>query len=182
MWLINDVNNSTTRGGEAIMLLRELKDKLQVYIFKVHSNNGTLHMLPSKINDCTLNSLIATIIKSQCVFDIYDTVANKTESRAVAEWSLRSTLAYTMIVACNHFLPNIEPTYFHPKKKDLNKDAIALWDIAELAYNKLIGNSSSKEKRFPVLPNRVTTTDKVTIFATAGAVNFKGNFLYFVKT
>ena len=66
---------------------------------------------------------------------------NKTESRAIAEWSLCSTLAYTMIVACNDFIPDISPLYFHPKKKDLNKDALKLWDIVELSYNKMVGNA-----------------------------------------
>lgn len=113
MWLINDVKIST-RGGEA-MSSRELKDKLQTYIFNVHSKNRTIHLLPTLIPERTLDSLVSTI-KSQCVFDIFDTVSNKTESRAIAEWSLRSMLAYTMIVTCNHFLPNVDPTYYHTKK------------------------------------------------------------------
>lgn len=117
------------------------------------------------ILNSNLNHFVNTI-KAQCIFNVYGTVANKTESRMVAEWSLRSTLAYGMIVASNHFIPNIEPTIYHPKKKDFNPDAIELWDIVENSYNKLISSTpSNKVNLYPVLPHLVTTTDEVTIFA-----------------
>ena len=86
-----------------------------------------LHLLPSKIANTTLNHFVNTI-KAQCIFKVYESEGNKNESRMVAEWSLRSTfLAYAMVVASNHFIPNIEPTVYHPKKKELNPDAIKLW-------------------------------------------------------
>ena len=177
-WLINDIK-LCTRGGEAISS-NELKDKIQNYIFSVYSKKGKLFLLPYTISERILNSLVSTI-KSQCVFDIYSSVGNKTEARIVAEWSLRSTLAYTMVVACNHFLPNVATTYDHPRKKGLSNDAVMLWDIAEGCYNKLLGNKTNMEKLHPVLPNLITTTDEVTIFATASEVHSDDAFYLLSK-
>ena len=99
----------------------------------------------------------------------------------MAEWSLRSTLAYTMVVCCNHYIPDATPTVFHPKKKDLCKEATLLWDIAEVSYNKMIGNTGLRVDLLPVLPNLVTTTDEVTIFATADVVHNKESFFVVSK-
>ena len=178
MFLIMQIKNET-RGGEA-MSSDEIKAKIENYIYEMHSKTGTLHTLPMKIPTYTLNSILSTI-KAQCIFDIYGTVGNKTESRAVAEWSLRSSLAYAMIVTCNHFLPNATSSCYHPKKKDLNKEPLLLWDIAETCYNKMIGNTGLREKLVPVLPNLVTTTDEVTIFATADTVHNKESFFIVSK-
>ena len=178
MFLIIQIKNET-RGGEA-MSSDEIKKLIEDNIFRIHSKKGTLHTLPMSIPSHTLNALLS-VVKAQSVFDIYDSVSNKTESRAVAEWSLRSTLAYTMIVACNHFLPNTSCTCYHPKKKDLNKEALLLWKIVESSYNKMIGNTGIREELVPVLPNLVTTTDEVTIFATAGTVHNKESFFVVSK-
>ena len=107
---------------------------------------------------------------------MFNTVANKSESRITAEWSMQSTLAYTAIVMVNHFIPNVIPTIYHPKKTDLGPEAVELWNIAERCYNNMIGHATIKEKLFPILPNLVTTTDEVTIFATTGIVNDKESF------
>ena len=168
-----------TRGGEA-MSSDEIKAKIENYIYEMHSKTGTLHTLPMKIPTYTLNSILSTT-KAQCIFDIYGTVGNKTESPAVAEWSLRSSLAYAMIVTCNHFLPNATSSCYHPKKKDLNKEPLLLWDIAETCYNKMIGNTGLRETLVPVLPNLVTTTDEVTIFTTADTVHNKESFFIVSK-
>ena len=173
MWFILEVKNET-RGGKA-MSSKDVRNKLEQYVYQVHAKKGTLYNMPTCIPDYTLNAFVSTI-KAQCLFNIYDAVGNKTGSRAIAEWSLRSTLAYAMVVTCNHFLPNIVPNYYHPKKKDLNQEALSLWNIAELAYNRMIGNHVASEKQVPVLPNLVTTTDEVTIFATAGTVHKKETF------
>ena len=180
MWLIEEIKLEA-RGGGA-MSSEEIKAKLEQHIFKISTMTGKIHSLPTKIPDYTLNSFVSAI-KAQCIFNIYDTVGNKTESRAIAEWSLRSTLSYAMIVTANHFIPNISQNYFHPKKKDLSKEALELWNIAEDSYNKMIGHTdaASKVKLYPVLPNLVTSTDEVTIFATCGIVNNKETFFIATK-
>lgn len=138
-------------------------------------------IVPMSIPDTTLNGFVNRI-KAQCVFNLFDNVANKTESRAIAEWSIRSTLAFTAVVAANHFIPLKEPSLYHPKKKDLNKNALLLWNLVEYSYNKMLGHSVVVQKMYPVLPNLLTTTDEVTIFATAGDIYKKRQFLFSNKT
>ena len=123
MWLILDIKRETS-GGKA-MGFSEIKEKLEKYIYAVYSKKNKLYELPSSISNHTLNNFVNTF-KAQCVFNVLETVGNKTESRMIAEWSLRSTLAYTVVVASNHFIPNIQPTIYHPRKKDLNPDAVEL--------------------------------------------------------
>ena len=86
------------------------------------------------------------IVKAQSIFNIRSNVINKTESWSVAEWSVRSTLAYTAVVASNHFIPGIARTIYHPKRKDLNKEALVLWELAERSYSKMLGNIDKKSK------------------------------------
>ena len=178
MWLVREIKNES-QGGAAISS-GHIKDKLKNYILTVWARKGKLHMVPLQIPEKTLNSFVA-IIKAQCIFNLYDNVSNKTESRAVAEWSLRSTLAYATVVTCTHFLSNATSTYYHAKKKDLNPDAVELWNLAELCFNKMVGNTNKHETLLPVLPNLVTTTDEVTIFATDGKIHSKESFFLAAK-
>lgn len=106
-------------------------------------------------------------------------MANKTESRSVAEWSLRSSIAYTMVVCATHFPPNVKRTSFRPKKKDLPPRSVEMWNIVEDSYNKMLGSTREKIELLPALPNLVTSTDEVTIFATSSTIN-KKETLYLV--
>ena len=105
-------------GGLA-MSLSELKERINNEIRKKYSKHRKLHLLPD-VPECTLN-YYASIIKSQSVFNLYNDVGNKTESRATAEWSIRSTICYLMAVACNHFIPCAEQPIFHTKVRALRK-------------------------------------------------------------
>ena len=160
-----------SRGGVAYSI-SELRKEVEQRIRHLFTLKKKLHLLPFKIPECTLNVYV-NMIKCQSIFNLHNSVGNKTESRHVAEWSIRSTLAYTMVVATTHFLPDITATKYHPKKKDLSPTSIELWDYAEKAYNKMLGNESNDHTLSPVLPNLVTTTDEVTLFATTSIVNSK---------
>ena len=85
-----------------------------------------------------------------------------------------------MAVGCVHFVPSIEPTIYHPKKKELSKEALELWNTVEKSYNNMIGTSDSPVTMQPVLPNLVTSTDECTVFATASIINGKET-LYIVS-
>ena len=170
---------SDTFGGKS-MSASEIKSRLKSHVFKLWARKGKLHLLPQHINEHVLNSFVSTV-KSQCIFNLFDNISNKTESRHVAEWSLRSTLCYTAIVACTHFIPSVESTTYHPKKRDLNKDAVQLWNLVEKAYNKMIGNDKIVETMVPILPNLLTTTNEVTIFATAETIHQKESFYIVAK-
>ena len=143
MWLVREIRNES-RGGKGIGA-SEIKSRLTKYIFDIWTRKGKVHLLPSIIPDHTLNSFINKV-KSQCVFNMYHSLGNKSESRATAEWSIRSALEYASIVAVNHFIPNVEPTIYHPHKNDLCPDAVKLWNISEKCYNKTIGHNTVIEK------------------------------------
>ena len=133
--------------------------------------------------EVTINTLNAytSIIKSQSIFNIHGSVSNKTQARAAAEWSLRSTISYAMSVACTHFILDIQPTQFHPKMKDLSKESKLMWKLVEDQYNKMIGNDDNKAKLQPILPNLVTSTNEVTVFATSSIINGKESFYLVAK-
>ena len=88
MYLIAEIRNEG-KGGEAVSS-SSIKEKLRRHIFTVWARKGKLQLLPMSIPDTTLNGFVNRI-KAQCVFNLFDNVANKTESCAVAEWSIRST-------------------------------------------------------------------------------------------
>ena len=166
-----------TNGGLALST-SELRNEIEEAIISSFKKRNDLVLLPSSFPEHTLNTYVS-MIKSQDIFNIYGSVSNKTESRSIAEWSIRSTLSYTMIVGTTHFFPDVERTRFHPKKKDLNHRSLEMWNLVEDSYNKMLGISEGKKELLPVLPNMLTTTDEVTIFATTSMVNNKES-LYIV--
>ena len=176
--LILEIKQKTT-GGVAFST-SEIRNEVNEKIRTLYQKKKKIHLLPTPIPFHTLNVYVS-IIKAQDIFNIYGNVGNKTESRAVAEWSLRSTIAYTMVVAVNHFVPNVPKTVFHPKKKDLCAQSVEMWECVESAYNKMLGNVEKKVDMMPVLPNMVTTTDEVTLFATSTLVNHKESIYIVAK-
>ena len=106
-------------------------------------------------------------------FNIYNTVSNKTEARSTAEWSLQSTPSYDMVVASNHFVAGIKKTLYHPRKTELSEDSVELWNKVELEHKLMLGNKLNQVKMYPILPNLITITDEITIFATTNVLNSK---------
>ena len=76
-----------------------------------------IYLLPN----VPLNTLAqcASVIKSQNIFNVYTATQNKTQTGITAEWSQRSTIAYTMTVAVSHFLAGV-PSPYHPKCRDID--------------------------------------------------------------
>ena len=137
-----------------------------------------LYLLPFPIPDNTVYYYVS-LIKAQGIFNVFDSIANKTEARAIAEWSQRSTISFLFTVAISHFLYDLTPTVYHPKKKDLSKESVLLWNLVEKYHAKMLGISTSKCKMIPVLLNLITSTNKITIFATSSIVDGK-ELLYIV--
>lgn len=131
-------------------------------------------MLP----DIHLNKLniYAKIIKLQGIFNIHSSIANKTQARAAVEWLLCSTISYAMAVACSHFITEISPTEFHPKKKELNQESLEMWKIVKKTYNKMIGNPQNEVKLQSIIPNLITSTNKVMLFTTSSEINRKESY------
>ena len=108
----------------------------------------------------------------QKVFNIYNSILRKTESRATAEWSYRSTICFAMANAVSHFLPNVKPSEYHRKKKEVEEDGRELWDFVEREHYKII-NKTSEEGTvpcIPILPNLITSTGETTIHATPSKI------------
>ena len=103
--LIHFIKNKTS-GGKA-MSLSEINDEVKKRIYKEWRKCRFNVDLPS-ISPTTLNSY-ASMIKAQNTFNVYSTINNKTEARAIAEWFIRSTIAYLCVIATTHFVPNISP-------------------------------------------------------------------------
>ena len=76
----------------------------------------------------------------------------------------------------SHFLYDVTPTVYHPKKKDLSKESVLLWNLVEKFNTKMLGVSNKKCKMLPVLPNLITSTNEITIFATSSVINGKEPF------
>ena len=56
-------------------------------------------------------------------FNIMNTVSNKTQSRSAAEFSIRSAIAYMMVVLSSHFI-NAPPSTYHTRHEDITKTPV----------------------------------------------------------
>ena len=169
-----DIMRNESKGGKSLPSENIIKT-INDHIINVWRKKRKNHLLPRKIPRRTLVYYLS-VLKAQSVFNIRRNVINKTIARSIAEWSIRSTLAYAVIVMTTHFIPNVKSTIYHPKKKDLSEESLILWEMAERGYNKMVGNIDKKEEMVPVLPNLITTTDEVTIFASTTSINKKDEF------
>ena len=158
----------------------DVQDCVRKEIIIEWTQKKKLHLLPFPIPDNTIY-YYTSLIKSQALFNVFDSIANKTEARSIAEWSFRSTISFLMTVSVSHFLYGVQPTVFHPKKKDLSNESVLLWNLVEKYHGKMLGISSNDCKMLPVLPNLITSTDEITIFATSSIVNGKESFYIVAK-
>ena len=165
--LISTLREETT-GGRG-MSFPQVKYRIQQEIRNHWTSKGKLHLLNEPSNQ-TLN-IYASKIFSQDIFNIETSLKHKTESRAAAEWSIRSAIAYTMAVSVTHFIISTQQTPFHPKKKEVSQEALQLWNLAETYYSKMTESENNKVDLLPVLPNLITSTDEVTISATTSKIN-----------
>ena len=141
--LIIEIRDKTS-GGVALSTSK-VRKVVRNRIICLFQKRRKAQLLPATIPEHTLNVYVS-IIKAQNVFNIYGNVSNKTQSQSIAEWYLRSTITYTMIVAVNHFLPGVPKTPVHPERRELSVHTIKLWEIVENAYNKMLG-TSGKDNR-----------------------------------
>ena len=111
---------------------------------------------------------------------LYGALAEKKEGAlygvTVPPLLLGSTIAYLLTVITTHYIPDITPSEYHAKRKDVLKEELSTLIVAETCYNKMIGNPSKRVQLTPVLPNLVTSTDKVTIFASQSMIESKDSY------
>ena len=171
--LIRDIKLSTD-GGYALSH-KDLRELVKAEIKEEWSAKYRLHLFPN-IPIKTLNAY-ASIVKSQSIFNVHDNVLNKTQSRVIAEWSFRSTISFLMAILATHYIPDVSSTAVHTRRRDLSKEALQTLEMVERQYNKMIGNERNMVKKLtPVLPNLITSTDKVTIFASSSVIHGKDSY------
>ena len=122
-------------------------------------------------------------IMSHPTLNIQTVVSNKTESRSSAEWSVRSTISYLMVVLSTHFV-HAEPSSFHPKRSTLDPSVAAVWNLVEKEINKSLSINdidAAIKQLIPVLPHLVTSTDETTVFITSQLINNKEVWYLFAK-
>ena len=114
-------------------------------------------------------------------FNILNNVSNKTQSRYAAEYSVRSTIAYMMVVLTTHFV-NAKPSIFHSKHKEISKNP--LYKLLTKLNKKSLGvklNEEQLESLTYVLPNLITSTDECSLFITNQKILNKISWYFSVR-
>ena len=91
-------------------------------IRKQYLTNNNKEYESEVIPELTLRKYINTI-QSVPEMNVMNSVSNKTESKAAAEFSIRSTICYLLVVLTTHFI-RAKPTKFHRQQKDLLKNPV----------------------------------------------------------
>ena len=114
-------------------------------------------------------------------FNIMNTVSNKTQSRSAAEFSIRSAIAYMMVVLSSHFI-NAPPSPYHSKHDDITKTPVYKL-ISKLNKEVLGANLIEKDilALTYILPNLITSTDECTLFISSQQINNKISWYFCVR-
>ena len=103
----------------------------------------------------------------------FEYVSNKTSSRAVSEMSVRSTIAYLLVVATTHFV-NAPPSKHHTAHKHITKHP--LYMLLNKLNKEVLGSKYTDEEIESltyILPNLITSTDECSLFITNKIINSK---------
>ena len=151
---------------------------LHEFITKFHIKNCVerLNMRECDVKALSKNTLhrVANKVRANDKFSIFKNVANKNETRYAAENSERSTIAYAMAVAASHF-------FKAPFKKEYHTPYEAMTEGSKQMFNLVKSQYKSDESLVHVLPQLVTTTDELTVFATVGKINAKEDYYISIK-
>jgi hypothetical protein len=123
-------------------------------------------------------SRICNRVMARKNFNIHAKVSNKTESRATAEYSVRSTISYMLVVVTQHFI-NAKPSKFHSKHANVKKSPLYIL-LNELNKQSLGVKFDEKEleELTYVLPHLITSTDEFSLFITNQIVNNKVSWYF----
>ena len=130
--------------------------------------------------DTSMNRIVNKVMALKA-FNIMNNVSNKTQSRTAAEFSVRSTVAYMMVVLTTHFV-NAEPSLFHSKHKDITKSQ--LYKLLNHLNKKTLGvklNEDQLASLTYVLPNLITSTDECSMFITNQRINNKISWYFSIR-
>ena len=156
-----------TQGGIVMPFSKVSKLVHNKIVFEWRQKNKNSNETLPSVSNKMLRGYVMRVM-SQRMFSIHSKVSVKTETRSTAEWSYRSTISFATCVAATHFLPDVTPSPFHRRKRDVCNESKKLWDMVENEYKKVF---KRKVDVVPVLPNLVTSTDETTMFVTSGVIN-----------
>ena len=117
------------------------------------------------VPETTLRRYVNEVI-TELDFNMFTSVSNKTESRAVAEYSIRSTISFLLVVLTTHFI-RATPTKFHKPRKEMEKNKT--WQLVMELNRKVLGLSNSVDvlhQFIHILPHLITSTDECSLFIT----------------
>ena len=177
--LIVSKHKTATDGGCASSrpeLELDIKDEINKEISEKPGIQLKKHHIPQASMSRTVNRVMA--LQS---FNVMDNVSNKTESRTAAEFSVRSTIAYMMVVLSTHFI-NAPPSEFHCRHKDIKKDPVYIL-LAKL-NSEALGYKLSEDQLTEltyVLPNLITSTDECSLFITNQVINNKVSWYFMIR-
>ena len=96
MKLIQSIKQDS--DGSLAFSSSDIQENVKKAIVSEWAIKKKLHLLPFPIPDNTVYYYVS-LIKAQGVFNIFDSIANKTEACVIAEWSQRSTISFLFTVA-----------------------------------------------------------------------------------
>ena len=163
--------HKVTEGGCA-MSKDELRNELSERLVSDTETRTGVKYKHDTVPETTLRRYVNDVI-SHFDFNIFTSVSNKTESRYVSEFSIRSTISFLLVVLTTHFIRGV-PTVFHKSKKELEKNPT--WKLAHELNKKVLGIGDTidmMQQFIHVLPHLITSTDECSLFITTQIINNK---------
>ena len=179
---LKDKYGTETVGG-ATLSKTDLKKELEVLI-KEDRERETSHTYPHKTIPTTTMKRYINTVTAEEELNIFKSVGNKSESRCTAEYSIRSTIAYLMVVLTTHFFRAV-PHEYSMSTKDLEKNPV--FNLVKKLNDKALGMDQLSEKENTSLPlthalsQMITTTDECSMFITSEEVKKKEVFYISIR-
>ena len=166
--LVDEYHKSTE--GDCASSRVELESSIKDKIIEELDTLPGIHVKKDHVPSTSMQRTVDKVMALH-KFNIMDTVSNKTESRSAAEFSIRSTISYMMVVLSAHFI-NAPPSEFHTKHKDIQKTSV--YKLLEQLNKEAMGYCMPDDQLIHltyVLPNLITSTDESSLFITNKVIN-----------
>jgi hypothetical protein len=170
-YIVNMKDGPTNGNTMAASFLYDLIKRLY------HKNCVEEHgMKECDVKELSNNTIyrVANKVRASDKFNIFKNVSNKTDTRYAAENSERSTIAYSLAVAVSHFIKAPFRKDCHTPYNDMTKGSKLMFDLVKSQHPP--GTSLVN-----ALPQLITTTDELTVFATVGKVSNKEDYYITIK-
>ena len=140
----------------------------------------TVRQKKDDLPSTSMNRMVNKVMALKA-FNILTNVSNKTKSRTAAEFSVRSTVSYMMVVLTTHFV-NAKPSLFHSRHKEVTKNP--LYQLLQKLNKSTLGiklNEDQLEALTYILPNLITSTDECSLFISSQKIHNKISWYFSVR-